>query len=209
MLLEGAKKLRFGTEGTPLTEAQLRGRHPQVAGTKQPVRSTMPSPGDWRSGRKRMPGDGGINFDGATSLPALMSTDLSRRYSNDDVDMVEPSPTNESNQAPSLVDDDEEDEYEAHSSCASSSSEDQDDDLEVEVEDDEPSGPTTRDSSAAESAYSGQSKIAELSSPNRRPSAFRRSVGGREEKHVKFESPSPAREVLTGRRSQARKRKRT
>ena len=117
---------------------------------------------------------------------------------------VEPSPTNDSNQAPSLVDDDEE--YEEHSSSeTSSTSSGSHVELDVEVEDDESTNgaPSTR-SSGEDSEFSGTAKQAQSSQP-RQASALRRGLARREEKHVTFVSPSPVREVVKKRGGRRKK----
>lgn len=97
---------------------------------------------------------------------------------------IEPSPTTDSNQAPSLIDDDEE--YEAHSPASTPASDLSDEDLHVCVrDDDEPhvelSRPEFQPSCAATEEHV-------TSSPARRPSAFRKETERHEEKHVSFDN---------------------
>lgn len=111
-------------------------------------------------------------------------------------DPVEPSPTNDSNQAPSLVSDSDNDDYEVASVSESSSpgssadsAADDDLDVEVEVEDyeNEPAGPSRRPPAEEDEGRLKQH------APVRRASAFRRRTGSApmEEKHVSFAGVSP------------------
>ena len=110
--------------------------------------------------------------------------------------LAEPSPTNESNQAPSLIDDDEE--MEAPSPSSSSASEQGEEgevDFHVQDEDDTQQVALTR-SDFQPSCAQRNAPIA--STPRtRRPSALRRHADSHEEKHVSFASPSPAREIAS------------
>jgi hypothetical protein len=132
----------------------------------------------------------------SSSSPLLPRHLASTSYDPQECDSLEPSPTNESNQAPSLVDDDED--YDPHSPSLSSSVSDDGDDAEpeFEIQDDEPSGPSTRTASASDTEYTGTAKERPFHPQRGRPSAIRRSIGDREEKHVSFVSPSPVREML-------------
>ena len=195
--------------------APFRGRHPQVAGTKQPVRSTIsPLPMDRRSsmtGGKRDPKLPNLEHlvTPSSSLPPPRHL-TSTSYDPQEFAGLEPSPTNESTQAPSLVDDDED--YDPHSPSLSSSVSDDGDDAEpeFEIQDDEPSGPSTRPASATDTEYTGTAKERPFSPRRGRPSAIRRSIGDREEKHVSFVSPSPAREILASpEKGHDKKRKRS
>ena len=111
----------------------------------------------------------------------------------------EPSPTNESNQEPSLIDDDEE--FEAHSPSSSSGSEhgeEVDVDFHVQDEDDGQQVALARSEFQPTCA---QATAREAPTPRvHRPSALRSQTESREEKHVSFVSPSPAREVTTSER---------
>ena len=214
VIVEESSEDEHGEEDDTLVEdTPFRGRHPQIAGTKQPIRSTMsPVPSD-RIGSSKSNQSTNQHMEGAEGLPAAsmpspvlrggqLTTDL---YGLEGCPSLEPSPTNESNQAPSLVDDDED--YEAHSPSLSSSVSDDEGEVEpdFQIQDDEPSGPSTRTS---ESEFTGTTKERVLSPQRRRPSAFRRSIGDREEKHVSFVSPSPAREVKISKKENDKKRKR-
>jgi ADA HAT complex component 1 len=185
---------------TPETEP-FRGRHPQVAGTKQPVRSAIsPLPTDRFRSMKGSKRDQKLQSLEHLATPSSSSPlprhITSASYDPQECDSLEPSPTNESNQAPSLVDDDED--YDPHSPSLSSSVSDDGDDAEpeFEIQDDEPSGPSTRAASATDTEYTDTAKERPFPPQRGRPSAIRRSIGGREEKHVSFVSPSPAREIL-------------
>jgi ADA HAT complex component 1 len=163
------------------------------------------------AGRDQKPPSLEIPATPSTAAAPIPPTHLaSPSYEPHECDSLEPSPTNESNQAPSLVDDDED--YDPHSPSLSSSVSDDGDDAEpdFEVQDDEPSGPSTRPASAADAEYTGTAKERPFPPQRGRPSAIRRSIGDREEKHVSFVSPSPAREVLaTSGRDHEKKRKRS
>jgi ADA HAT complex component 1 len=191
-----------GDEAVTPEAAPFRGRHPQVAGTKQPVRSTVsPVPMDRSSGMKGAKRDQKLPNLEILATPSSSATLPPRQlastsYDPQECDSLGPSPTNESNQAPSLVDDDED--YDPHSPSLSSSVSDDGDDAEpeFEIQDDEPSGPSTRTASATDTEYTGTAKEGPFAPQRGRPSAIRRSIGDREEKHVSFVSPSPAREIL-------------
>ena len=181
--------------------APFRGRHPQIAGTKQPVRSTRsPVSIDRSSSMKGAMRDQQLHSLEDITTPSNPSSLPPRHldptsYDPEESDGLEPSPTNESNQAPSLVDDDED--YDPHSPSLSSSVSDDGDDAEpeFEIQDDEPSGPSTRSASATETEFTGTAKERPFPPQRGRPSAIRRSMSDREEKHVSFVSPSPAREM--------------
>jgi ADA HAT complex component 1 len=196
--------------------APFRGRHPQVAGTKQPVRSTIsPHSMDRSSSMKGANRDQKLQSLEHLATPSNSSTLppphlTSTSYDPQECDSLEPSPTNESNQAPSLVDDDED--YDPHSPSLSSSVSDDGEDVEpeFEIQDDEPSAPSTRATSATDTEYSGTAKERPFPPQRGRPSAIRRGIGDREEKHVSFVSPSPVREMLVGTlKDNAKKRKRS
>lgn len=186
------------------------GRHPQVARTKQPpkpTKSPMSSP-LLSSSMLRSPTNvqGLPQYDGSSdsfaqhrprgmTLPMNQTTPTQLQPSD-------PSPTSESNQAPSLVDDDEE--YEPHSPSSSSVSDEHDEgEVQFEVQGDEDD---------ARSVLRGpefQPNCAQAARPThvRRPSAIRRQGEDREEKHVSFVSPSPARDMPTTRLGGDRKRR--
>lgn len=147
-----------------LPESRPRG-HPQVGGTRQVgAPSKAPASSPFLS----------------TRLPALDGT-------MDFGHPMEPSPTADSNQAPSLIDDDEE--FEAHSPASTPASELADEDLHIHVRDDdeahqvEISRPDFQPSCAA-----NENQVS--SSPARRPSAFRKETDAHEEKHVSFDNDS-------------------
>jgi len=189
------------------------GRHPQVAGTKQPpkpTKSPMSSP-LLSTGVLRSPTNlrGGAlqQYDGANDAfvqhrPRGMTLPITQT-SVTPLQPSDPSPTSESNQAPSLVDDDEE--YEAHSPTSSSVSDEHDvGEIEFEVQGDDDD---------ARSVLRGpdfQPNCAQPTRPPthvRRPSAIRRQGEDREEKHVSFVSPSPARDMPKTRQGGDRKRR--
>ncbi|ETN46322.1 uncharacterized protein HMPREF1541_00506 [Cyphellophora europaea CBS 101466] len=162
-----------------LPEGVSRG-HPQVAGTRQVgVTSKAPSSSPLLSSR----------------LPNSQSSIEQFGHS------IEPSPTTDSNQAPSLIDDDEE--YEAHSPASTPPSELADEDVHIRVqdEDDVHQVELSRPEFQASCAQSQDP----VSSPARRPSAFRRETENREEKHVSFDGASPAPEQISPDRSKRRK----
>jgi len=195
--------------------APFRGRHPQVAGTKQPVRSTIsPHPMDRSSSMKGAKIDQKLQRLEHLATPSNSSPLPPRHlaptsYDPQECDSLEPSPTNESNQAPSLVDDDED--YDPHSPSLSSSVSDDGEDAEpeFEIQDDEPSASSTRATSATDTEYSGTAKERPFPPQRGRPSAIRRGIGDREEKHVSFVSPSPVREMLVGTLKENKKRKKS
>lgn len=198
-------------EETLIEETPFRGRHPQVACTKQPARSTMsPNPSDLAespASMKRV--DRKIRNLETLSTPSGPSQAYPTRSLDTDLyerpcPSLEPSPTNESNQAPSLVDDDEDFEARSPSLASSVSDEDEDVELNFEIQDDEPSGPSTR---TGDSEFTGTAKERVLSPQRRRPSAFRRSIGDREEKHVSFVSPSPAPELNASKKEMNEKKR--
>jgi len=178
------------------------GRHPQVAGSKQPSKPTKSpmSPPLLSSGvvgsSTTLRGGGLQLYSSSDNSPVqnrpqgmiLPPVDDS---SPTDLRPADPSPTSESNQAPSLVDDDEE--FEPHSPSSSSVSDEHDmGEIDFDIQGDEDDtrgvlhGPDFQPSCAQAAAQSTHA---------RRPSAIRRQVVDREEKHVSFVSPSPAREL--------------
>jgi ADA HAT complex component 1 len=187
----------------------VQGRHLSVAGSKQPanparapVSSTIQTPDATKPSSLRggdvLRRENVINIAGSSRprgmiLPLTGSTPA-------DLQPSDPSPISESNQAPSLVDDDEE--FEPHSPSSSSVSDDHDmGEVEFEVQDDENEGtnglrgPEFQPSCA----HPGRPTHA------RRPSAIRRHGEDREQKHVSFVSPSPARELIQPRSEADRK----
>lgn len=196
----------------PMQET-AKGRHPQVAGSKQPPKPTkspmsspLLSPHILRS--SATPRRGLPQYDGADDglihhRPRGMTLPMTQPTATD-LQPSDPSPISESNQAPSLVDDDEE--YEAHSPTSSSVSDEHDvGEVEFEVQGDE--------DDARSSMLRGpefQPSCAQTTRPPthvRRPSAIRRQGEDREEKHVSFVSPSPAREMQTNRQGGDRKKR--
>lgn len=148
-------------EESKVPESAIRG-HPQVAGTRglgapSKVPATSPFLGS------RIP-----SIDGASDFGHP----------------IEPSPTTDSNQAPSLIDDDEE--YEAHSPASTPASELADEDLHICVrDDDEPHVEMSRPEFQP-SCASTEEHV--QSSPARRPSALRKEAESHEEKHVSFDN---------------------
>ncbi|EXJ58680.1 ADA HAT complex component 1 [Cladophialophora yegresii CBS 114405] len=196
------------------------GRHPQVAGSKQPPKPTitpLSSPlvsSSMLRSTANLRGGGVQHFAGAIGAigastqprPRGMTLPISDN-SPTDLRPSDPSPTSESNQAPSLVDDDEE--FEPHSPSSSSISDEHDiGEIDFEVQGDEDD---------ARSVLQGpefQPTCTQAARPShaRRPSAIRRHGEDREEKHVSFVSPSPARDtpqprVSAGVSGDCRKRK--
>ncbi|EXJ85931.1 ADA HAT complex component 1 [Capronia coronata CBS 617.96] len=189
------------------------GRHPQVAGTKQPSKSTkspMSSPllstsmsRSAASTRSSLP-----QFDGAadnTVQQRPRGIDIpTEQTSMTEMQPSDPSPTSESNQAPSLVDDDEE--FEPHSPTSSSVSDEQDVgevDFEVRGDEDDDARSVLRGPDFQPSC----TQPARPTGHVRRPSAIRRQGEDREEKHVTFVSPSPARDLPAPRQAGDRKRR--
>jgi ADA HAT complex component 1 len=186
-------------EDSPIPEAPAPGRHPHVTGVMQPARSTISSvsPNSSLGSRKgldqpRPLQTRGVHLPYPSSARAPPTHIAPSSFAlNMHSDALEPSPTNDSNQAPSLVDDDGDDEFEAHSPSysGSESTDIENRDLDFEVEDGDESGPSTRNPSNG-SEFSGTPKIHPASASARRASAFRRSINGREEKHVTFVDPN-------------------
>jgi ADA HAT complex component 1 len=134
-------------------------------------------------------------FNGSQADPATL-----RGGEGEDLDVVqeqnegpEPSPTNESNQAPSLIDDDED--YEVHSPTSTSTSEDADEgEVNFAVRDDDDfnhvelpqpeSQPSCTQASTAQSPQAPRARA-------RQPSAFRSQTQNHKEKHVTFVSENP------------------
>lgn len=163
---------------------------------RQPARATMsPAPLERTSSRKGLekPKQNPSRFLEPVNVPE--SQTRGSPYETPGLGPRESSPPNlspdtvESNQAPSLVSDDGD--YEVHSESESSPSsaagDDEGGDFTVEVEDYESAAPT---GTATDADMADSPK--QPSHPVRRASAFRRSIGDREEKHVSFVSPSPA-----------------
>jgi ADA HAT complex component 1 len=176
-------------DSTPM----FQGQHPRIAGTKQPSSSSNSHTS--QGGKTASFGQ----LRGGAMLSSMQTDLLSDESSELE---LEPSPTNESNQAPSLVDDDEDDDYEGHSPASTSESDDDGSEVNFQIEDEEDmAAPSTTNLSPL---YADSSKQ-QIGSVERRPSAFRRKFSNsREEKHVTFVSPSPARDV-SGHDSKRRK----
>jgi len=190
------------TSSPPAPHA-LPGRHPHVAGSKLPARPTASPVSSPLINSSRIRSPPANLRGGGVHQYHRDSTGYDRHHSFDmaSVDgdrplppLVDPSPTSESNQAPSLVDDDEE--YEPHSPTSSSGSEASDEgEIDFEVRDDDDD---TRPPLPARPEFQpncAQTAARETSPHVRRPSAIRRQGETREEKHVSFVSPSPAREM--------------
>ncbi|EXJ85014.1 hypothetical protein A1O3_05689 [Capronia epimyces CBS 606.96] len=195
-------------------QSTAQGRHPQVAGTKQPsksAKSPMSSPllrtsmsvSTATAHGGRMPQIDGSSENLVLHRPRGMTLPINET-SMTEMQPSDPSPTSESNQAPSLVDDDEE--YEAHSPTSSSVSDEHDVgevDFEVQGDDDDDARNVLRGPDFQPSCTQPARPPAHV----RRPSAIRRRGEDREEKHVSFVSPSPARDVPTPRQGGERKKK--
>lgn len=188
------------------------GRHPQVAGSKQlrkPAKSPMASPimstttmatSSARPRAADFQHYDGVNESFTPHRPRHMALPISHETPTP-LAPSDPSPISESNQAPSLVDDDEE--YEAHSPASSSTSDDHDIgevEFEVQGDDDDARSVLAAPEFQASCAPSRPTHV-------RRPSAIRRQGEEREEKHVSFVSPSPARELGMPRQSGERKKR--
>jgi ADA HAT complex component 1 len=186
------------------------GRHPQVAGSKQPpkpTKSPMSSP-SLSSGTLRTSASlrgGGVIEDATDSRAQQRLHGMTLPISNHpatDLRPSDPSPTSETNQAPSLVDDDE---FEPHSPSSSSVSDEHEDLGEIDFV-------VQGDEDDARSVLRGpdfQPNCAQSTgpAPGRRPSAIRRHGEDREAKHVSFVSPSPARELPQARTGGDRKKR--
>lgn len=138
---------------------------------------------------------------GPTTSPVLntrLPVSQSQTSDDDFGHPIEPSPTTDSNQAPSLIDDDEE--YEAHSPASTPASDDED--VHVAVHDDDVHHDELPRSDYQPACTQPQQPN---TSPARRPSAFRKDIEGREEKHVSFDNASPAPEQINADRSKRRK----
>ncbi len=183
-------------ETAPLTPPELNGHHPQIAGTRgisKPSKSPHTSP----LLQSRMPVLSSTqNQQRKTSESVHSHSDKATHAQVPQVQATEPSPTNESNQAPSLIDDDEE--FEPHSPSSSSASEqgeEVDVDFQVQDEDDNHQVALARSDFQPTCA---QAATSEPPAPRiHRPSALRKQAGSHDEKHVSFVSPSPAREVTS------------
>merc|ERR1711939_1057233 len=125
-----------------------------------------------------------------------------------DLQPSDPSPTSESNQAPSLVDDDEE--YEPHSPTSSSVSDEHDDgEVEFEIQGDDDDARSVLHGPEFHPTQPSCAQPARPTTHVRRPSAIRRHGEEREEKHVSFVSPSPARDIPTARQGGDGRKRRT
>ena len=168
--------------------------HPHVAGTRQVVQHSK-SPHTSPLLQSRLP----VMSSTSTRPGSGLSLERSQVESENEsprahLQSTEPSPTTESNQAPSLIDDDEE--FDPHSPSSSSEPDEEVDvDFHIQDEDDSQQVALTRSEFQPSCAQAGG---AEAPGPRaRRPSALRKQVESREEKHVSFVSPSPAREIDT------------
>ena len=202
-------------EDISMLDAPALGRHPHATGNIPALRSPVTTQHFQRNtGTKHMKQEKQDRKPTSLVLnPGLMvpgtftPTAYTPSIAGDD---MEPSPTNESNQAPSLVEDDGDDDYDAPSPAyTESESMDSDNrDVDIKVEDGEDDvGPSTRNR-CNDSDYNTPKQPVSPAT-RRRTSAFRRSIVGREEKHVSFVSPSPARELGITKTGGDRKRKRT
>ena len=164
------------------TPEEIKHRHPQVAGTRGVTKPTK-SPSTSPLLQSRLP------TTSHTALELVSPPGVRGTHANDDNG---PSPTTESNQAPSLIDDDED--YEAHSPTSSSASEVADEeevDFAVREDDDfnnqdELPQPESQPS-CAQSGATHSPRPARV----RRPSAFRTRDAAHEPKHVTFVSENP------------------
>lgn len=199
-----------------MVEAPPLGRHPHPTGSMQPARLCASTQSDAASSsrkgmkNRRMVQDLAKSSSMARAQAATTAIPPSPYVPTIHSEALERSPTNESNQAPSLVDDDGDDDYEAHSpSYSGSGSVDTENrELDFEIEDGDERGPSTRNRNS-ETDFSSTPKHHAPPTPTRRASAFRRSIGGREEKHVSFVSPSPAPDAEPIKKGGDRKRRRT
>lgn len=190
-------------EDTSMPDAPFYGRHPQTATMQAPLRSPIPN-------FRPATSNNTIKTETPNPSPSLIKPDPYPNHED-----AQPSPTIDSNQAPSLVDDDGDDDYDAPTPSSTTSSFDSTashHDLDIKVEDtdtdlNDPTsdGPMTRTRCAADE-FEGP-KAQRSSARGRRTSALRRGQG-KEEKHVSFVSPSPAPEG-EGEAVNQRKRKRT
>lgn len=163
------------------------GRHPQVAGSKQPSKSIMGN-GSSAILQSRLP-LASSNHDSQQSISTRTTKIADNR--RDSFPALLPSPTNESTQAPSLVDDDEE--FDAQSPM-STDDVDEDDTPEVdfEVHDEEQADrvPNLRGSDITTS----QTTCAPVSAPTAQSGIHQQSVAARAlgaNGRVDFGSPSP------------------
>ena len=182
------------------------GHHHPVAGTRglsKPTKSPHTSP----LLQSRIPVTSSAR--GQPESESEPSQALSGTASHTQIPLVqsnEPSPMNESNQAPSLIDDDEE--FEPHSPSSSSGSEHGDEvDVDFHVQD-EDDGQQVALARSEFQPTCAQATAPEPPTPRvRRPSALRRQADSREQKHVSFVSPSPAREVSSPERKRRKNAK--
>lgn len=153
-------------DSASIPEAASSGAHPQVAGTRQIAQPTK-APATSPILTSRLPVNHPIEQDDGFGHP------------------IEPSPTTESTQAPSLIDDDEE--YEAHSPASTPASELAEEELQFHIrDDDEPHQDEMARTEFQPSCTRPQQSVA------RRPSAFRKETDFHEEKHVSFNSSNPS-----------------
>jgi ADA HAT complex component 1 len=173
---------------SPTPPEATNGSHPRVAGTRQitkPCKSPQASP----LLQSRIPTlSSGLSRASTSQHPVSGTGDPV-------VHPCEPSPTTESNQAPSLIDDDEE--FEPQSPESSSESDHMDEEeVDFHVQDEEDSQQVTMRTDFQPTCR--QTSTPEAPGPRvRPPSSIRRQAESREEKHVTFVSPSPAPERST------------
>jgi ADA HAT complex component 1 len=153
-------------------------------------------------GQTRVPGTrqiGGPSKKLASSQHLIARMPASHGSAGDFSHHIEPSPTAESNQAPSLIDDDED--FEAGSPASTPPSEAADEDMHIRVRDD--------DDAHQEELHGFQPNCARdeqpVSSPIHRASALRRDSIEPENKHVSFETISSLSEQTSPDRSKRRK----
>ncbi|KIW52783.1 hypothetical protein PV05_08404 [Exophiala xenobiotica] len=197
-------------------QTTAQGRHPQVAGSKQPPRSTkspISSPllstnmSRTPNTRAELPQYDGSGDTLVHHRPRGMHLPMTQPQATD-LQPSDPSPTSESNQAPSLVDDDEE--YEPHSPTSSSVSDEHDDgEVEFEIQGDDDDARSVLHGPEFHPTQPSCAQPARPTTHVRRPSAIRRHGEEREEKHVSFVSPSPARDIPTARQGGDGRKRRT
>jgi ADA HAT complex component 1 len=169
------------------TPVEAYGHHPHVAGTRQitkPFKSPHTSP--LLQSRLPAPSSGAARVE-------QMAGEKPRGYLPPQPS--EPSPTMESNQAPSLIDDDED--MEPHSPTSSSGSDDEEGEVDFHVQDEDDSPQVELPRSDFQPSCAQAAAPEPAAARARRPSALRRHVDSREEKHVSFVSPSPAPEMAS------------
>ena len=181
-------------EAASPTPPEPNGHHPHVAGTRgitKPSKSPHTSP----LLQSRLPVSSSHWGRSATSPDSERSRGpIEGEAHTLHSQTIEPSPATESNQAPSLIDDDEDFDPRSPSS-SSESGEDEEGEVNFHVQDEDDSQPVAMPRSDFQPTCA-QAAAPEPPTPRvRRPSALRKQAENREEKHVSFVSPSPAREV--------------